>query len=137
MLRRRRKAAGNIGAISTGSWLAPDAPPGIGRRGSEPPRPDRGQRVVCPARFRRSACRCSFGLPMRYSCRCGYPDPTFALTVPANVQAYLVTGRPIIAMLDGEGARIVAESGAGLTCGAGDASALASRVLRTLRPRSP
>ena len=34
-------------------------------------------------------------------------DPVFALTVPAKVQAYLACGRPIVAMLGGEGARVV------------------------------
>jgi colanic acid biosynthesis glycosyl transferase WcaI len=64
------------------------------------------------------------------------PEPIFALTVPAKVQAYLAAGRPIIASLDGEGARIVEESGAGLTAPAGDAEALAQRVLE-MRALSP
>ncbi len=63
------------------------------------------------------------------------PDEIFALTVPGKVQAYLAAGRPIIASLDGEGARIVSEAGAGLTCPAGDAVALAERV-RALRAMS-
>lgn len=50
-------------------------------------------------------------------------------TVPSKVQAYLATGRPIIASLDGEGARVVAESGAGRVCPAEDARALADAVL--------
>jgi glycosyltransferase involved in cell wall biosynthesis len=41
-------------------------------------------------------------------------DPIFALTVPAKVQAYLACGKPIIASLDGEGARIIEEAKAGL-----------------------
>jgi glycosyltransferase involved in cell wall biosynthesis len=64
------------------------------------------------------------------------PEPIFALTVPAKVQAYLAAGRPIIASLDGEGARIIAESGAGLVAKAGDAAELASRVLE-MRALSP
>lgn len=51
-------------------------------------------------------------------------------TVPSKVQAYLAAGRPIIASLDGEGARVVDESGAGLTCPAEDAAALANAVLK-------
>ncbi|MFW7343396.1 glycosyltransferase family 4 protein [Pollutimonas sp. H1-120] len=48
----------------------------------------------------------------------------FAHTVPAKVQSYLAAGRPIIASLDGEGARVVQDSGAGLVCAAEDVSGL-------------
>jgi colanic acid biosynthesis glycosyl transferase WcaI len=41
-------------------------------------------------------------------------DPLFALTVPAKVQSYLACGRPILASLNGEGAEIIREAGAGL-----------------------
>jgi len=57
------------------------------------------------------------------------PDPVYSLTVPAKLQAYMACGRPIMAMLDGEGARIVEEAGAGMTCRAGDGRALAEAVL--------
>lgn len=56
-------------------------------------------------------------------------DPIFALTIPGKLQAYLGTGLPVLAMLDGEGARIVAEAGAGLVCRAGDGAALAAHVV--------
>ena len=56
-------------------------------------------------------------------------NPVFALTIPAKVQAYMACARPIVAMLDGEGARIVEEAGAGLSCPAGNAEALATAVL--------
>ncbi len=56
-------------------------------------------------------------------------EPIFALTIPGKLQYYLACARPILAMLDGEGARIVRESGAGLTCPAGDAEGLAAQVL--------
>lgn len=59
------------------------------------------------------------------------PEPIFAKTVPGKVQSYMASGRPVLAMLDGEGARLVAESGGGLACAGGDAEALADRV-RTL-----
>lgn len=55
-------------------------------------------------------------------------EPIFALTIPGKLQSYLACARPILAMLDGEGARIVEESGAGLACPAGDAEGLASQV---------
>ncbi len=41
-------------------------------------------------------------------------DPAFALTVPTKLQSYLACGRPVLAALDGEGARIVEEAQAGL-----------------------
>jgi glycosyltransferase involved in cell wall biosynthesis len=55
-------------------------------------------------------------------------DEIFALTIPNKVQAYLATGVPVIACLNGEGARIVTEAGAGLAVPAQDAKALASAV---------
>lgn len=60
-------------------------------------------------------------------------DPVFALTVPSKIQSYLACGRPILAALDGEGARVVKESGAGLTSPAEDAEALAVSVLALSR----
>ena len=60
-------------------------------------------------------------------------DPAFALTVPGKIQSYLACGRPIIAALDGEGARLIAESGAGLSSPAEDANALAESVLTMYR----
>lgn len=60
------------------------------------------------------------------------PDPAFALTVPGKIQSYLACGKPVIASLDGEGARLIEEAGAGLSCPAGDAEALAGAV-RALR----
>ena len=39
---------------------------------------------------------------------------------PAKIQSYLACARPIVAALDGEGARVVAESGAGIAVKAGD-----------------
>jgi len=56
-------------------------------------------------------------------------EPIFALTIPGKIQSYLATGIPIIAMLNGEGARVVSESGAGLVCPAGGAEELAHSIL--------
>jgi len=55
-------------------------------------------------------------------------EPIFAMTVPGKVQSYLAAGRPIVAMIDGEGADVLEASGAGLTCNAGDAEDLARCV---------
>ena len=57
-------------------------------------------------------------------------EPIFTLTVPGKLQSYLACGRPILAMLDGEGARVVEEAEAGLVCPAGDAEGLAANVTR-------
>jgi glycosyltransferase involved in cell wall biosynthesis len=57
-------------------------------------------------------------------------DPIFALTIPTKLQSYLACGRPVIAALDGEGARVVEEAGAGLVCPAQDPPALAEAVRR-------
>jgi len=57
-------------------------------------------------------------------------DPIFALTIPGKVQSYLACSRPIIAALDGEGARIIEEAGAGLTCPAEDPEVLAKTILK-------
>jgi glycosyltransferase involved in cell wall biosynthesis len=56
-------------------------------------------------------------------------DPAFALTIPSKLQSYLACGRPVIAALDGEGARIVTEAGAGFTSPAQNGQALADAVL--------
>ncbi len=42
-------------------------------------------------------------------------EETFAQTVTSKIQAYLAAGRPIIASINGEGARVVSEAKAGLT----------------------
>lgn len=55
-------------------------------------------------------------------------EAIFSLTVPSKVQAYLAAGKPIIAALNGEGARIIEEADAGLTCAAEDADGLANAI---------
>lgn len=55
--------------------------------------------------------------------------PIFAATVPNKVQAYMAAGRPIIACLNGEGARLVVEARAGLATPAEDSRALANAIL--------
>jgi glycosyltransferase involved in cell wall biosynthesis len=64
-------------------------------------------------------------------------DPIFALTIPAKVQSYMACAKPIIASLDGEGARVVREAGAGLTARADDAEALGRAVLELARMPAP
>jgi len=55
-------------------------------------------------------------------------EPIFAQTVPSKVQVYLAMARPLIACLNGEGARIVEQANAGISCKAEDAHALASAI---------
>lgn len=52
----------------------------------------------------------------------------FSMTVPAKIQSYLAFGKPILAMLNGEGSSIILEAGAGLSCNAGDFKQLAINV---------
>lgn len=63
------------------------------------------------------------------------PDPTFSMTIPGKVQSYLLAGKPILGMLDGEGASAIESAGAGLVCPAGDAQSLA-RVIEQMASMS-
>ena len=56
------------------------------------------------------------------------PEPIFAMTAPGKIQSYLAFGRPVIAMLDGEGASVINDARAGVTGPAGDAAKLADNV---------
>lgn len=55
-------------------------------------------------------------------------EPIFAMTIPGKVQTYLAAGKPVLGMLDGEGARVIQDAKAGLVCPAGDGRALARQV---------
>lgn len=59
--------------------------------------------------------------------------PIFAATVPNKVQAYLAVGKPILASLNGEGAMVVEESGAGISTAAEDSEELADAILKLYR----
>lgn len=52
----------------------------------------------------------------------------FSQTVPARLQTYMMFGRPILAMLNGESAEIIREAEAGFVVNAGDFAQLAQRV---------
>jgi colanic acid biosynthesis glycosyl transferase WcaI len=60
-------------------------------------------------------------------------EPIFALTIPSKVQPYMACGRPIVAALDGEGASVIREAGAGLACPAGNPDVLAETILTMYR----
>lgn len=57
-------------------------------------------------------------------------EPIFALTIPGKMQSYFAAAVPVVAMLNGEGAQVVSDAGAGLVCPAGDAAGLAAAVLK-------
>lgn len=57
-------------------------------------------------------------------------DPIFNLTVPAKVQAYMSASKPIIAMLNGEGAENIIEANCGFAVNAGDYKSLAETILK-------
>lgn len=52
----------------------------------------------------------------------------FSLTIPSKTQSYLACGKPVIAALKGEGARIIREAGAGLVVDPASATELADAV---------
>jgi glycosyltransferase involved in cell wall biosynthesis len=56
-------------------------------------------------------------------------EPIFAYTIPSKLQSYMACGRPVVAALEGEGGRIVEESGAGWAVPPEDPRALADAVL--------
>ncbi len=64
-------------------------------------------------------------------------DPIFARTIPSKIQSYLACGRPILASLSGEGAKIIQESRAGLVCSPQNPIALAELARQFARLPSP
>ncbi|MCF8057837.1 MAG: glycosyltransferase family 4 protein [Bacteriovoracaceae bacterium] len=57
-------------------------------------------------------------------------DPLFTITVPAKIQSYLPSGKPIIVSMDGEGASLIEQADAGVSCKAGCPQSLAEGVLK-------
>jgi colanic acid biosynthesis glycosyl transferase WcaI len=49
----------------------------------------------------------------------------FSMTIPGKVQSYLAAGKPLLGMLDGEGAAVISDAKAGLVCPAGTGKELA------------
>lgn len=60
-------------------------------------------------------------------------EKIFALTIPGKVQSYMACAKPIIACLEGEGARVITESEAGFVCQPEDADSLATAILQMYR----
>lgn len=57
-------------------------------------------------------------------------NPIFALTVPAKLQAYMSAGKPVVAMINGEGADTIADAGCGWAVPAESPEALADLLRR-------
>lgn len=57
-------------------------------------------------------------------------EPIFSLTIPSKLQSYLACGKPVVAALEGEGARLIRDSCAGVAVNPEDSRALADAVLR-------
>lgn len=60
-------------------------------------------------------------------------NPTLSSTIPAKLQTSLAVGRPVLAALDGEGARIVRDADAGIVVEPDDPQSLANGALALLR----
>lgn len=54
----------------------------------------------------------------------------FNSTVPAKLQAYLCTQKPILGMLNGEGASLINEANCGFSVNAGDSEGLAQEIIK-------
>ena len=54
----------------------------------------------------------------------------FSYTAPAKMQSYMASSKPILAMINGEGASIIAEANCGFAGNAGDYESLAINVLK-------
>ncbi len=56
--------------------------------------------------------------------------PLTKMGIPQKIQAYMASGKPILAAVEGEGARLVKEAGCGLTCYPSDPVLLAETILQ-------
>lgn len=53
----------------------------------------------------------------------------FNLTCPAKLQAYMSAGKPVVAMMNGEGANVISQASCGLSVNAGDFESLADTLI--------
>ena len=53
----------------------------------------------------------------------------FSITIPAKVQTYLACGKPVLAMINGEGGKVVLDANAGLVCPAERPDRLVENIL--------
>jgi glycosyltransferase involved in cell wall biosynthesis len=57
-------------------------------------------------------------------------EEIFSLTLPGKVQSYMAFGKPIAAMINGEGSAVISKSNCGFTCNAGDYQGLANNIIK-------
>ena len=57
-------------------------------------------------------------------------NPIFSLTVPAKLQAYMSSGKPVVAMINGEGADLIKEADCGWSVPAEDSEGLAQLLIK-------
>ena len=57
-------------------------------------------------------------------------DPIFSYTIPGKIQSYLACGKPIVAAINGEGARIINNSNSGQAVNAEDHKNLAKAIIK-------
>ena len=57
-------------------------------------------------------------------------DPAFSMTIPGKIQSYLRNAKPILSALDGAGALVIDESGAGINVNSEDFSELAKGAVK-------
>jgi colanic acid biosynthesis glycosyl transferase WcaI len=90
-----------------------------------------GEKILLPGRFPLERMP-SFMAHADALLVCLRDEPVFAFTIPGKVQSYLSAGKPVLAMLNGEGADVIREAEAGLAVSAGDAAGLANAVRQLL-----
>ena len=54
----------------------------------------------------------------------------FSITIPAKVLSYLASGKPILAMVNGEGGKVVVDAKAGFSCAAESPHDLVQNILK-------
>jgi len=64
-------------------------------------------------------------------------EDSLNMTIPGKVQSYMASAKPIIGMLNGEGADILSKSGAGFVSAAGDSTGLAENILKMAKLSFP
>jgi len=64
-------------------------------------------------------------------------EEIFNMTIPGKLQSYMASAKPIIGMLNGEGADILSKSGAGFVSAAGDSTGLAENILKMAKLSFP
>lgn len=57
-------------------------------------------------------------------------EAIFAITVPAKIQAYMSSGKPIVTMINGEAKLLIEEVGCGIAVEAGDGKAFAEAIAK-------